>query len=90
MSFGVGRRQGSDLSWLWCRLAAAALNRLLAWELPYATRVALKNNIKLKNKVLPVFSSLGIPVYTPLANEGLLLYSLTKRVFQQTLLLLLH
>ena len=28
--------------WLWCRLAAAAVIRPLAWELPYATGVALK------------------------------------------------
>ena len=28
--------------WLWCRLAAAALIRPLAWKLPYATGVALK------------------------------------------------
>ena len=34
---------GSDLSllWLWLWLAAAALIRPLAWELPYATEVAL-------------------------------------------------
>ena len=28
--------------WLWSRLAAVALIRLLAWELPYAAGVALK------------------------------------------------
>ena len=28
--------------WLWCRPAAAALIRLLAWELPYAVSAALK------------------------------------------------
>ena len=34
MSYGVGRRRGSDplLLGLWCRSAAAALIRLLAWE----------------------------------------------------------
>ena len=33
---GIGRRHGSDpiLLWLWCRLAAAALIRPLAQELP--------------------------------------------------------
>ena len=38
MSCGVGRRRGSDpaLLWLWHRLAATALIRLLAWEPPYA------------------------------------------------------
>ena len=38
MSCGVVRKRGSDpvLLWLWCRLAATALIRPLAWELPYA------------------------------------------------------
>ena len=38
MSGGVGRRHGLDLVWLWlwCRLAAAALIRLPAWEPPCA------------------------------------------------------
>ena len=31
------------LLWLWCRLAATALIRPLAWEPPYATGVALKS-----------------------------------------------
>ena len=35
------------LLWLWCRPAAAAPSRPLAWELPYAPRVALKRQ---KNK----------------------------------------
>ena len=44
MSCGVGRRRGSDLVllWLWCRPAAAALIRPLAWEPPCAAGVALK------------------------------------------------
>ena len=42
---GMGRRYGSDLVllWLWCKLAAAALIKPLAWEPPYATGVALKS-----------------------------------------------
>ena len=50
MSHGVGRRHGSDpmLPWLWCRTAAAALIRPLAWELPYATSAAVKEK---KNKI---------------------------------------
>ena len=38
MSCGIGRRRGSDLAllWLWCRLAAVASIRPLAWEPPYA------------------------------------------------------
>ena len=40
-----------DLVLLWCRLAAAALIRLLAWELPYAMGMALKiKRTKQKNK----------------------------------------
>ena len=45
MSCGVGRRCSSDLAllWLWCRLAAVALIRPLAWERPYAMGTALKS-----------------------------------------------
>ena len=48
----VGHRCGSDpaLLWLWYRLAAAALIRPLAWELPYATGAALKRPKKGKKK----------------------------------------
>ena len=44
MSCGVGHRCGSDLvlQCLWCRLAAVASIRSLAWEPPYATGTALK------------------------------------------------
>ena len=40
MSGGVGCRRGlaPALLWLWCRLAAAALIRPLAWEPPYAAK----------------------------------------------------
>ena len=34
------------LLWLWCRLAAAALIRPLAWELPYAASAALNRFLK--------------------------------------------
>ena len=38
MSCGIGRRLSSDpaLLWLWCRPAAEAPVRPLAWEPPYA------------------------------------------------------
>ena len=51
MSYGVGHRCGSDLSWLClCRRpAAAVLIRPLAWKLPYATSEALKS-VKKKKK----------------------------------------
>ena len=44
MNCGVGHRWGSDLAllWLWCRPAATPLIGPLAWELPYATGVAMK------------------------------------------------
>ena len=38
------------LLWLWCGLAAAALIRPLAWELPYAVGTALKRKEK-KEKI---------------------------------------
>ena len=34
------------LLWLWCRLAAVAPIRPLAWELPHAAGVALKSKFK--------------------------------------------
>ena len=48
VSCSVGRRRGSDPSLLWWRLAAVALIRPLAWELPYAACVALKRKKKKK------------------------------------------
>ena len=52
MSCRVGNRCGLDLVllWLWCRLAAVAPNRPLAWESPYAMGVALKMPKKKKKK----------------------------------------
>ena len=38
------------LLWLWDRLAATALIGPLAWELPYATGVALKSKTKTKKQ----------------------------------------
>jgi len=48
---GVGHTCGSDLAllWLWCRLAATAPIRPLAWEPPYAVGAALKRQ-KTKKK----------------------------------------
>ena len=50
MSCGVGHRRGLDptLLWLWYRPAAPAPVQPLAWELPYATGVALKRKRKKK------------------------------------------
>ena len=48
MSCGVGCRCGLDpaLPWPWCGLATVAPIQSLAWELPYATGVALKSKAK--------------------------------------------
>ena len=52
MSCSVGHGHGSDpvLLWLWCRLAATAPIRPLAWEPPYATSAALKRQKEKKKK----------------------------------------
>ena len=63
MSCGIGRRCSLDLAllWLWCRLAATAPIRMLAWELPYATGSALKGKKKKKKnwdlKFTPKFAT---------------------------------
>ena len=46
------RRRGSDLAllWLWCRPAATALMRPLAWKTPYASDAALKDKKTKKKK----------------------------------------
>ena len=48
MSCGVGRRYSLDVAllWLWCRPAAMAPIRPLAWEPPYAAGAALKRQKK--------------------------------------------
>ena len=52
LSAVVGGRHSLDLAllWLWCRLAAVASIRPLAWEPPYAAGAALKSK---KKKNLP-------------------------------------
>ena len=50
MSCSVGCRHGSDLAWLWHRLAAVTPIRPLAWEPPYAAGAALKSKKKKKKK----------------------------------------
>ena len=49
MSCGVGCSCGSDL-WLWCKPAAVARIRPLAWEVPYAVGTALRRPKKEKRK----------------------------------------
>ena len=52
MSCGVGCRRGlyPALLWLWCKLAATAPNRPLAWEPPYAVGAVLKRQKRKKKK----------------------------------------
>ena len=52
MSCDVCHRRGLDpvLLWLWCRPAAAAPIRPLAWELTYAMGVVLKSKKKNEKK----------------------------------------
>ena len=67
MSCGVGRRHGLDpaLLGLWCRLAAVALIRPLAWKLPYAAGAALKKRKKEKSgKMRPEISTCRTYKYT--------------------------
>ena len=51
MSCGVGCRRGSDLEWLRLRPAAAPPIQPGAWEIPYATGVALKKKDKKKSEI---------------------------------------
>ena len=55
MSCGVGHRCSLDLAllWLWLRPAATAPIRPLAWELPHASGVTLKNKIKQQQQKTP-------------------------------------
>ena len=48
----VGSRHGSGLVllWLWCRPAAVALIKPLAWALPYAAGAPLKSEKKKRIK----------------------------------------
>ena len=78
MSCGVGHTRGSDPElWLWCRPAAAALIRPLAWELPYATGVALKRKKKLHTYWLEKFLN-KIKTDTFASNGNLFIQSRKK------------
>ena len=48
------------LQWLWCRPAAAALIRPLAWEPPYAASVALRKTKKKEKRNRIQSSNLGL------------------------------
>ena len=63
MSCCVGCRCGSDQTWLrlWCRLAAAAQIRPLAWVLPYARVTPSKDTHKKKHSNFHQNSQCTIP-----------------------------
>ena len=69
MSCGIGRRCSSDpmLLWLWCRRAATAPIRPLAWEPPYATAAALKRQKGKKKNVLNGWIS-DLKIYITILN----------------------
>ena len=73
MSYGVGHRHSLDLAflWLWCRLAAVARIRPLAWELPCAVGVALKKEEKRKKERKEIGDS-GMGLYYLYCLEYLL------------------
>ena len=50
------------LLWLWCRLAATAPIRPLAWEPPYAMGAALEKAKRQKNKKTNKNLILGVPI----------------------------
>ena len=56
--------------WLWCRLAAAALIQPLAWELPYATHVAIKRK-KMKLKLVGHFAYKGVAIIFDLSISAI-------------------
>ena len=62
MSYSVGRRHSSDLVllWLWCRLAATAPIKPLAWESSCALGVALKRQKTNKIKYNKIDDSINV------------------------------
>ena len=69
MSCGVSHRRGLDpmLLWLWCSMAAVAMIRPLAWELPYASGVALKN--KKQNKQTKTYLTLSSQIFLTIVES---------------------
>ena len=71
MSCDIGRRCGSDPALLWCRLAAVAPIRPLAWEPPSATSAALKSKSKKQtNKQKPTLQTLRLSQFNQYRNSG--------------------
>ena len=74
MSCGIGCRFGlyPTLLWLWCRPAAVAQIRSLAWEIPYAEGVALKREKKRERerKVIVGTSTVAQRAWQHLGSDG--------------------
>ena len=98
VSCGVGRRCSLDLVllWLWHRLAAAAPIRPLAWELPNAVGVALKNKNKSRTKITST-TTLSLSFYLAFVDRGpalaislllhCLFFSVAIHIFRQILMI---
>ena len=72
MNCGIGHRCDLDTAWLWLclwqRLAVAGPIQPLAWELPYATGVAVKRPKKKKKCVWIFLKQLHV-VHFPVSGE---------------------
>ena len=70
MSCGVGHRCSLDpaLLWLWYRLVATALIRLLTWEPPYASGVALEKTKQQQQQQQKQTNTIGWAGYFSLAQ----------------------
>ena len=87
MTCGVGCRHSSDLAslWLWCRPAATALIRALAWEPSYATGVALKDKKNKTNKKNPQLFSPLMTMHTSATNTKYVLSGRATKTARQYL-----
>ena len=83
MSCGVGHRHSLDLEflWLWCRPAATAPIRLLAWEPPYTMGTALKR--QKKKKCVPILIDKPCLCYSVNMYQMLIHVSLSDKQWTQ-------
>ena len=84
---GVGRRLGLDPTWLWlwCRPAAVALIRPLAWETPYAVGAALKKKPKKRKSACMPFTQIHmlLTFYLSCFIICILLLTLSMNIYTQ-------
>ena len=86
MNCGVGHRHGSDptLLWLWCRQAATALIRPLAWEPPYAVGVALKGQKTKKKKYIYIYMYVELAHVLIIAQNDWKIFFIQEHFFRGT------